>query len=201
MFNEPLKCPRAVLFDMDGTLTQPLLEFPKIKAELGIGSGPILESIAQMEISQRQMAQTILMRHERLAAEHSTLNPGCMETLHWLQSNKISIAMITRNSQECASIILQKHRLAFEVVITREDGPFKPNPFGLAYACNRLAVGPGEAWMVGDGQYDIEAAAAAKVPSIWLSHGKDRYFLALPSKTIVDLHELLTLLKSAKGLQ
>jgi HAD superfamily hydrolase (TIGR01509 family) len=199
MSDFPPKLPRALLFDMDGTLTQPLLDFPKIKAELGIGSGPILESIAEMENSRRQMAQVILMRHERLAAEQSTLNPGCVETLQWLGSRKIPVAMITRNSRECASIILQKHRLVFDIVIAREDGPYKPNPFGLNSARKRLEVEAGDTWIVGDGEYDIEAAAAAQIPSVWLSHGRQRHFSAQPWKTILNLHELLTLLKSAKG--
>ena len=40
--------PRAVLFDMDGTLTEPMLDFPRIKAEMGIGDRPILEALAEM---------------------------------------------------------------------------------------------------------------------------------------------------------
>jgi hypothetical protein len=48
--------PRAMLFDMDGTLTAPFLDFDLIKSEMGIGNAPILESIAQLEGAQRQAA-------------------------------------------------------------------------------------------------------------------------------------------------
>ena len=40
--------PRAVLFDMDGTLTEPMLDFPRSKAEMGIGQRPILEALAEV---------------------------------------------------------------------------------------------------------------------------------------------------------
>ncbi len=41
--------PRAMLFDMDGTLTAPFLDFDRIKSEMGIGNQPILEAIAKLE--------------------------------------------------------------------------------------------------------------------------------------------------------
>ena len=34
--------PRAVLFDMDGTLTEPLLDFARINSEMGIGDRPMV---------------------------------------------------------------------------------------------------------------------------------------------------------------
>ena len=40
--------PRAILFDMDGTLTQPIIDFAAIKHDIGLGNGPILEAIVRM---------------------------------------------------------------------------------------------------------------------------------------------------------
>lgn len=183
---------------MDGTLTQPMLDFARIKAELGIGSRPILEAIAEMSPSERRAAEKIVERHEAEAARRSVLNPGCREVLRWLKRRRIATAVITRNSQPCAAIVLRRHRLSIGVVITREDGPYKPSPAPLLAACRRLRVSPPEAWMVGDGQYDVEAANAAGAAAIWLSHGKAKAFAAKPWKTVADLHELLELLKSAE---
>src|SRR5579862_2828271 len=100
--NGQLILPRAILFDMDGTLTQPLLDFPRIKSEMGIGDRPILEALAEMEPSQRRSAQTVLDRHEEEAAERSTLNAGCHELLAWLSAKGIKKALITRNSRQSA---------------------------------------------------------------------------------------------------
>jgi FMN phosphatase YigB (HAD superfamily) len=52
-----------------------------------------------------------------------------------------------------------------------------------------------EAWMIGDGQYDIEAGVAAGCRTVWLSHGRQKFFAAEPWRTVDDLHELASLLK------
>src|SRR6187399_1146442 len=91
--------PRAVLFDMDGTLTRPMLDFPRIKAEMGIGTRPILEALAEMDAEARTAAEAVLLRHEEAAAHESTLNDGCRDVLGWLRERSIRTALITRNSR------------------------------------------------------------------------------------------------------
>src|SRR5205807_3799833 len=83
--------PEAVLFDMDGTLTEPMLDFPAIKAEMGIGTRPILEALAELTGPSRAAAEAVLLRHEEHAAENSTLNPGCREVLEWLGGRGIAM--------------------------------------------------------------------------------------------------------------
>lgn len=187
--------PRAMLFDMDGTLTEPMLDFPRIKAEMGIGPGPILESLAALDESRRIFAEAVLLRHEKIAAEQSKLNAGCLELLAVLKSERISAAVITRNSRLSVTTVTTRHGLDIETLISREDGPFKPDPFALLLACRKLGVGAEEAWMVGDGQYDVEAALAAGIRSVWISHGKSRHFPAEPWLTVANLPELTRLLR------
>jgi HAD superfamily hydrolase (TIGR01509 family) len=199
MNDSPKILPRAILFDMDGTLTEPMLDFPRIKAEMGIGSGPILESLAQLDESRHSLAEAVLLKHEKIAAEQSRLNTGCRDLLAWLKSRQIPMALITRNSRISVSTVTTLHGLTFDALITREDGPFKPDPFSLTLACEHLGVRPDEAWMVGDGQYDVEAANAAKIRAVWISHGKPRHFSAEPWLTVANLLELTKLLQ-AEGL-
>ncbi len=189
--------PRAVLFDMDGTLTVPLLDFPRLKAEMGIGDRPILETLEKLDGPQRQRAEEVLCRHERTAAEQSTLNPGCLELLDWLAGRNIGTALITRNSRSCAEMVIRRHHLKLNVVITREDGRYKPDPAPLRMACQRLDISSQLTWMVGDGHYDMEAGRAAGITTVWLSHGRQRNFDAEPWRTVADLHELAQLLRSA----
>jgi HAD superfamily hydrolase (TIGR01549 family) len=198
MAADVMMLPRAVLFDMDGTLTVPLLDFPRLKAEMTIGNQPILETLEKLEGTRRQEAERVLHRHEHTAAEQSTLNPGCLELLGWLAERKIGAGLVTRNSRDCAQTIIRRHRLTLDVVITREDCPYKPDPAPLRLACQRLGV-PGElTWMVGDGLYDIQAGLAAGIPTVWLSHGRQRDFDAQPWRVVTDLHELGQLLRSAR---
>jgi len=186
--------PRAILFDMDGTLTAPMLDFPRIKREMGIGSRPILEALAEMSSTDRAAAETVLLRHEQQAAMESSLNHGCEELLDWLKARSMPTALITRNSRLSVTTVLARHGLSFDVLVTRDDGRFKPDPEPLLLACRKLGVEPDDAWMVGDGQYDVEAGLAAGVRTVWVSHGNDPSFDARPWWVIRDLPELRKML-------
>lgn len=181
---------------MDGTLTRPLLDFPTIKRELGIGDRPILEALAEMTPRQRAAAETILHRHEDEAARRATLNEGCETLLHWLEARQIPTAVITRNSRSSAAIVFDRHALRTDMLITRDDDlPFKPDPAPLLAACQHLNVLPAQAWMVGDGEFDILAGQRAGIATIWISHNRPRPFEAVPWRTVMDLRELLRMLK------
>ena len=186
--------PRALLLDMDGTITEPLLDFPRIKAEMGINGQPILEALARMTPDERTRAEAILHRHESEAAERSTLNPGCKELLAWVAACDVATALITRNTRLSVQTVLARHGLSFGALVTREDAPAKPDPAPLYLACERLGVRITDVWMVGDGQYDVEAGLAAGVPTVWLSHGRPKPFIAEPWRQVRDLHELTALL-------
>lgn len=180
----------AFLFDMDGTLTEPLLDFPRIKAEMGIGNRPILEALAEMDDGARAQAEKVLHRHEDEAAARSTLNAGCHELLAELARRGISTALITRNSRSSVRTVLARHGLKIEVLITRDDAPAKPSPEPLRLACQRLGVEAANAVMIGDGHHDIEAGIAAGIRTIWISHGRPRDFAAVPWRVVRDLQEL-----------
>ena len=188
--------PTAVLFDMDGTLTEPMLDFPRIKAEMGIGDRPILEALAEMSGPARAEAEAVLHRHEELAAAESTLNPGCRDVLEWIDARGIRTALITRNSATSVRTVIERHGLGIDLVLTRHDTKPKPDPEALHLACRRLEVREADAWMVGDGQYDVEAGNAAGVRTVWLSHNRERPFAAEPRAVVADLHSLLAMLQA-----
>jgi HAD superfamily hydrolase (TIGR01549 family) len=193
---EPIVRPRALLLDMDGTITEPMLDFPRIKREMGIGMRPILEALADMSDAERAKAEAVLARHEEEAAAGSSLNAGCDRLMKWIAEHGVVTALITRNTRSSVQTVLAKHGLSFGTLIAREDAPFKPDPRPLRLACERLGVAPGDAWMVGDGQYDVEAGRAAEVRTVWISHDRPRSFEATPWRTVRDLGALVELLQS-----
>jgi HAD superfamily hydrolase (TIGR01509 family) len=196
-----LTLPRALLFDMDGTITKPMLDFPAIKAEMGIGDVPILEAMAKLDGRRRAVCEAILMRHELAAAHASTLNSGCNDLLGWISEQRLSTALITRNSSLNVQIVLAKHGLRFDTLVCREDTPPKPDPRPIHLACERLGISPDEAWMIGDGRYDVEAGVAAGVRTVWISHGRDRPFDAEPWHSVRDLVELHSFLRRENDLR
>lgn len=191
--------PVAVLFDMDGTLTEPLLDFSQIKAEMGIGDQPILEALAVMPPDDRNRAEAILHRHEDEAARHSTLNPGCHEVLDFLNVKNVRVALITRNCWSSVRTVLDVHHLPIDVLVTREDAPPKPDPEPLFQACRRLGVDPAAAWMVGDGVFDIQAGLNAGIKTVWLSHRRPKRFPETPWREVNDLWELIRLLQACEN--
>ena len=193
---DPIARPRALLLDMDGTITEPMLDFPRIKREMGIGGRPILEALAEMSEPERATAAAVLARHEDEAAARSTLNAGCERLFSWIAEHGVVTALITRNTRSSVQTVLAKHGLSFGALIAREDAPFKPDPGPLRLACARLGVAPADAWMVGDGQYDVEAGRAAEVRTVWISHGRPPTFEATPWRTVRDLPGLVELLSA-----
>lgn len=193
-----LRAPSAVLLDLDGTLTSPLLDFRAIRRDMGFPEGVgILEHLETIPALERAVAEEILLRHERHAAERATMAPGCRELLELLVERRIPHAIITRNSLDSTRLVLEAFGLEVPVLVTREDPPYKPSPEPLRLALRRLGVqcDPRDVWMVGDGVFDIEAAVAAGSRAIWISHGKWRGFDAEPCVTLKSLLELVGVLK------
>jgi HAD superfamily hydrolase (TIGR01509 family) len=164
----------AVIFDLDGTITRPYLDFDQIRSEIGNISGPILEEMAKMTPPQRRRAEDILLRYELEAAENSQLNPGASELLTALRGQKRFIGLATRNSHDSVRRICRKHNLAFDCVVTRQDGPVKPDPFSVRHACQLVNVSPQQALLVGDYVFDLISARRAGAVSVLLNN-QDNY--------------------------
>jgi HAD superfamily hydrolase (TIGR01509 family) len=156
---------RAVIFDLDGTLTEPLLDFDAMRAEIGLPPGPILEQLAHADDATRARADEILRRHEREAIACATLADGCAELLAHLRERHIPAAILTRNVREVVDTFSRMFAFTFAGVYTREDGPHKPSPAGVFALCTLMGVPPSETMMVGDYKFDILAGRAAGCPT------------------------------------
>ena len=130
--------PRAVIFDLDGTLTEPVLDFDAMRAEIGLPERvPILEQLDTLTAAGRARAEAILLRHERAAIARATLADGCADLLGHLRGLEIPIAILTRNVREVVETFARMFTFRFHAVYTREDGPPKPSPRGRAVAVPR----------------------------------------------------------------
>lgn len=187
---------RAVIFDMDGTLTRPTLDFPAIRAAIGIPE-PLLENMLALPPgSERDRAFSILDRFEEEAAEASELNDDTRGVVEFLASRRIPSGLVTRNSRRSTDRVLLKHGLRFEVVVTREDAPAKPRPEPLWLICDKLCVKPPQALMVGDFKFDIVAGRNAGTRTALLTNGKIPSYLKeiTPDHVLERLADLMKLL-------
>jgi HAD superfamily hydrolase (TIGR01509 family) len=190
---------KAVIFDLDGTITQPYFDFDAIREEIGLSrdSGPVLESMERMTAQQRQDAENILHYHEQKAVTESKLNSNAKQTLSALRAAGIHIGVLTRNRRNNALAIARKHKLKFDTVIGREDGPVKPDAFGVLRICEQFGVEPEETMLVGDYLFDLLCAKAAGAVAVLLAnHNQADEFAEHADFCIEDIGQILEIIES-----
>src|SRR5262245_19176295 len=188
--------PRAVIFDLDGTLTVPLLDFDAIREEIGLPPGlPILEQLAAVSPGERTRAEAILQRHESQAIERATLADGCLELLALLRNVKVPHGILTRNTRQAVARFNERFGLHFDAVYAREDGPPKPSPAGAIALCQSFGVRPREVLSVGDYKFDILAGRAAGCRTVLVTTEPPANLAdwGPPDNVVTSLRELLPL--------
>lgn len=193
---------KAVIFDLDGTITRPYFDFDAIREEMGLArdSGPVLESMREMGPQQRQRAEKILHFHENQAVIESKLNAGAKRTLSALRKTGIRIGILTRNRRSNALAIGKKHNLKFDAVVGREEGPVKPDGFGVLQICRQFSIKPQEALMVGDYLFDMLCAKAAGAVAVLLSnHEEASEFAEHADFTIEKIDQVLQIIEEKKS--
>jgi len=188
----------AVIFDLDGTITEPILDFDQIRKEIGFcdHAGTILEEMERMSAVEKKRAFAIIDAHETTAVEKSRLNVGVRETLDYLAVNKIKTGIITRNTKENALAVATKHSLNFDYIVDRFDGPVKPDAWGILKLCEIFNTVPDQAIVVGDFLHDVQAARAAGAVSVLLKNHKNAHdFLPWSDYSIDRIDELISLIQ------
>ncbi len=190
----------AVIFDLDGTLTEPYLDFDAIRAEIGGIEGPLLEAMERMGQAERQRCWDILHRYELDAAENSKLNPGAKELLEWLSGHGLKVGLATRNRLDSVERICKIHGIRFDSVVTRDDGPVKPDAFPFVRACVMADAEPGRSVMVGDFLFDLQSGKAGGGVSVLIATNEEyRDFVHEADYVIHRLDELIEVIEKLEG--
>ena len=98
----------------------------------------------------------------------ATIEPGAGESLGALRAAGFRLAVLTNNAGPATLAALDTFALrdAFDLILTRDEVPMKPDPTGVLRAWAELA-GPGERTVVvGDSWLDGAAARQAGVPFV-----------------------------------
>jgi HAD superfamily hydrolase (TIGR01509 family) len=180
---------RGIVFDMDGTLIDSALDFSAMRSEMGLAENtPILESLLHMPLAQRLRCEEILHRHEWAGAHRAVPMPGAVEFLAALDQRQIPRAVLTRNGRELTLAVLSRLQMEFEIVLTRDDGPTKPNPAVLLALCETWGFAPAEVAMIGDFHYDIRAGSNAGTRTVLYTAGQDLSHFPWAAEADVLLH-------------
>jgi phosphoglycolate phosphatase len=193
---------RAVVFDLDGTLTEFNLDYKAVKAVVmqfltnkGLPASifsmdeRIFEMLKKAKVyminngkkegefsALQKNVLSIARTHELKAAHETSLLPGVFETLKTLRGMGLKLGIFTVNGEESTSLILDKFRLKrfFDAIVTRElVSAVKPDPSHLAAALKALDVGSDEAIVVGDSVVDMGSAKALDVMAVGIVEAVD----------------------------
>ncbi|XP_076959767.1 haloacid dehalogenase-like hydrolase domain-containing protein At2g33255 [Bidens hawaiensis] len=157
---------RGVVFDMDGTLTVPVIDFPAMyKAVLGkdqyfniIKSSPsgidILHHIEQWSPDKQQKAYEIIADFEQQGMDRLQIMPGAADLYGFLSSRNIRKGIITRNVKSAVDLFHERFGMSFSPALSREFRPYKPDPAPLRHICSTWGVEPSEVVMIGDSLKD-----------------------------------------------
>jgi len=191
---------KLVIFDLDGTITQPHLDFQKIKKQVGAAPGEpmtLLEYMGTLSPERRERAVRILEQHEDEAAKKSQLRDGVAEFIESLRRSGAKVAILTRNSRRSADTVLRKHSISVDFVVTRDEPPPKPSPEAVLRICRALGVCPEESLVVGDFRYDVLAGQAAGAKTALLSDS-DEDVDVVPDFVITGIPELKRIINGHK---
>ncbi len=165
---------QGVIFDLDGTLADSQLDFEAMRDEMQLPPGqPILEAVAALPAERQHECHAILRRHELEGAARATLLPGAGELLSQLESRSMPISIVTRNSREVTAATLSKLGIRSSLVITRDDGPVKPDPWGALEIIRHWKFDPRSLVMIGDWVFDIACGHAAGTWTVLLTSSDD----------------------------
>ncbi len=173
---------KGVLFDLDGTLTRPgLIDFNTIKKGIGCPPEiPILEFIETKKGNERISIEEFLNQQEIKSATMATPNDGAEDCVLKLKEMGLKLGIFTRNSLESTLLTLKRlpniSEKDFCVIISREDIPPKPHPYGIIRACHSMGINPHELIFVGDYKFDVDAGIRAGAISVFLANGNGAVF-------------------------
>lgn len=157
---------RHWVFDMDGTLTRAVHDFPAIRRALDIPEqDDILLHLAALPEAEAAAKHAWLLEHERALAEAARPAPGALELVRELQRRGVRLGILTRNDHQLALITLEAIGLGgcfpTEHILGRGEARPKPDPDGLLRIARRWNVTPAELVMVGDYRFDLDCGRAA----------------------------------------
>jgi len=210
--------PRAVLFDLDGTLIdslpdltaavnrllatweRPPLPAAAVKEMVGDGAISLVERAfvatgGAVTASWERLLDQFMADYSPRAAETTQPWPGVTGTLARLQAAGLRLAICTNKPADATREVLDKLDLSgfFDLVISSDDTPaLKPDPAHVQICLDKLGIGADEAVMVGDSENDFAAAQAAGVATVAVSFGYARGPLASlgPDRVIDHYHAL-----------
>jgi phosphoglycolate phosphatase len=190
----PLSPPRAILFDLDGTLadTAPDLAAAVNLLLVGRGLAPspyeLLRPVASAGVrgligvafglrpgdqGYEELSAEFLDNYAAATAVDSRLFDGIAELLNRLRERNLPWGIVTNKAARFTDLLVPQIGLHHAACVISGDTTAhpKPHPAPLLEAARRLGLPPQDCWYVGDDLRDIQAGRAAAMPTVAAAWG------------------------------
>ncbi|EJN07317.1 phosphoglycolate phosphatase [Herbaspirillum sp. YR522] len=190
----PLPAPRAILFDLDGTLADtapdlaaaanflragrglPPAPYETLRPVASAGARGLIGAALDIHPGDDRYEELRLRFLDRYAANmtvHSRLFDGIPELLSQLQARGLAWGIVTNKATRLTEPLVPAIGLGHTgCIVCGDTTPHpKPHPAPLLEAASRLGLAPGDCWYVGDDLRDIQAGRAAGMPTIAAAWG------------------------------
>lgn len=217
-----LDAPRALIFDLDGTLVDSLTDITnainealhdiglqhvdRARVRSWIGNGlPVLCQRAATHLGAAHASDQLLAAARRTYDAHCTrttqLYPNMLKTLDLLARAKVPMAVLSNKPDAFVSRIvdhlaLQKYFIAWRGYLTEEDK--KPSPRAALEIAIQMNAPPARTAFVGDSTVDIETATNAGMPSIavtWGLEDREKILQKNPDWVVSDALEIVEIMR------
>lgn len=182
--------PKAVLFDLDGTLIdsapdihaalnqtlesygEPPFTLEAVTRMIGAGVPKLIErAYAALDkeldpATRDRIVDRFIKIYEPRSTELTTLYAGASEVTRALRQEGRALGVVTNKPGHATEEILRHFGLfdLMDVVVGGDAGPpKKPEPGLLLLACEKLGLDPADVLFVGDSENDVKAAKAANI--------------------------------------
>ena len=173
---------RGVVFDIDGTLTVPNLDFNEMYSRCGVATtDDILLAVAAKPQAEREAAEAIIEEMEETSRRTLELMPGAANVVAWLHARNVPTAVVTRNTAktiEAVSRCITGEEIVrspcFLPSISRDDAfPSKPDPACFEHIAAAWGTSGSGIVMVGDSpSNDVSFGKAANAATVLLDTGR-----------------------------
>ena len=185
------------IFDLDGTLTVPVHDFPAIRTALGMteSDSDILQFFASLPSAEAAARHARLIEIEYELADRTAAAPGAGRLLDQLLRRDARVGILTRNTREIALYTLGqiglKGYFTSDDILGRDEAAPKPNPEGIEKLLAGWESGPDETVMVGDYLFDLQVGRAAGTATIHVDSSCTFRWPELADLSVANLEELV----------